>query len=136
MDPGTIIAVATTATTILSILSNYVQDVKNAREDVERLLKQIEDIRSLLLRIEKIAKSPGSAKLPALDTALTAIKQTFSDIQELIEKAKPKKSKRLMNKIALQALKWPFTKEQIANHITRLESEKVSLILALQADST
>lgn len=136
MDPGTIIAVATTATTILSLLSNYVQGVKNAREDVEGLLKQIEDIRSLLLRIEKIAKSPDSAKLPALDTALTVITQTFSDIQELIEKVKPKKSKRLMNKIGLQALKWPFTKERMANHITRLESEKVSLILALHADST
>lgn len=136
MDPGTIIAVATAATTVLSLLSKYAQDVKNAREDVERLLKQIEDIHSLLLRIETIAKSPYSAKLPALDTALTAIKKTFSDIQELVEKLKPKTSKRLMSKVGLRALKWPFTKEEMASYIVRLESEKTSLTLALQADST
>ena len=136
MDPGTIIAVATAATTVLSLLSKYAQDVKNAREDVERLLKQIEDIHSLLLRIETIATSPYSAKLPALDTALTAIKKTFSDIQELVEKLKPKTSKRLMSKVGLRALKWPFTKEEMASYIIRLESEKTSLTLALQADST
>lgn len=136
MDPGTIIAVATTATTILSLLSKYVQDVKNAQEDVERLLKQIEDIHSLLLRIEKIAKSPDSAKLPALEKSFTAIKKTFSDIQELVEKLKPKTSQRLMSKVGLRALKWPFTKEQMANYIARLESEKTSLNLAFQTDST
>lgn len=136
MDPGTIIAVATTATTILSLLSKYVQDVKNAPEDVERLLKQIEDIHSLLLRIEKIAKSPDSAKLPALEKSFTAIKKTFSDIQELVEKLKPKTSQRLMSKVGLRALKWPFTKEQMANYIARLESEKASLTLAFQTDST
>lgn len=136
MDPGTIIAVATTATTILSFLSKYVQDVKNAQEDVERLVKQIEDIHSLLLRIEKIAKSPDSAKLPALEKSFTAIEKTFSDIQELVEKLKPKTSQRLMSKVGLRALKWPFTKEQMANYIARLESEKASLTLAFQTDST
>lgn len=136
MDPGTIIAVATMATTILSLLSKYVQDVKNAQEDVERLLKQIEDIHSLLLRIEKIAKSPDSAKLPALEKSFTAIKKTFSDIQELVEKLKPKTSQRLMSKVGLRALKWPFTKEQMANYIARLESEKTSLTLAFQTDLT
>lgn len=133
MDPGTIIAIATTATTILSLLSKYVQDVKNAQEDVERLLKQIEDIHSLLLDIEKIAKSPD---LPALEKSFTAIKKTFSDIQEFVEKLKPKTSQRLMSKVGLRALKWPFTKEQMANYIARLESEKTSLILAIQKDST
>lgn len=136
MDPGTIIAIATTATTILSLLSKYVQDVKNAQEDVERLLKQIEDIHSLLLDIEKIAKSPDSAKLPALEKSFTAIKKTFSDIQEFVEKLKPKTSQRLMSKVGLRALKWPFTKEQMANYIARLESEKTTLILAFQKDST
>lgn len=136
MDPGTIIAVATTATTILSLLSKYVRDVKNAQEDVERLLKQIEDIHSLLLKIEKIAKSPDSARLPALEKSFTAIKKTFSDIQELVEKLKPKTSQRLMSKVGLRALKWPFTKEQMANYIARLESEKTSLNLAFLTDST
>ncbi|MCJ1346290.1 hypothetical protein MMC31_004505, partial [Peltigera leucophlebia] len=136
MDSGTIIAVVATGTTILSHLSKYVKDVNDARVDIERLLKQIEDIRSLLLRVEEVAKSPGLAELPALDMALTAIKKTFSDIQELVEKVKPKKSERLMNKIGVQALKWPFSKEQMAFHIKRLESEKASLILALQTDST
>lgn len=135
MDPGTIIAIATAATSILSLLSKYVKDVKNAQDDVDYLLKQIQDIQSLLQRIEKIDKSPHSAKLPALDTALKAIRKTFSDIQEPAEKLKPKPGKLFMSKVGLQALKWPFTKEQMANYITRLEGEKTSLILALQADS-
>lgn len=136
MDPGTIIAIVTAAGSILSLLSKYVKDVQNARDDVDYLLKQIQDIQSLLLRIEKIDKSPHSAKLPALDTALKAIQKTFSDIQELEEKLKPKPRKRFISSVGLQALQWPFTKEQMASYITRFEGEKTSLILALQADLT
>lgn len=105
MNPGTIIAVTTITITIFSLLSKYVQNVKNVREYIECLLKQIEDIHNLLLRIENIVKSSNSAKLPILEKSFIAIKKIFSNIQELVKKLKPKNSQRLISKVELQALK-------------------------------
>ena len=135
MDPGTIIAVITAAGKLLSILFKYVSDAKDAVEGVKRLSDQVDIIRSLLLEIGALAKASNAAELPASSMALTAIRQSLSDI-ELVEKLNPKTSQKTMRKMRFRALKWPFTKEQVAEYIRRLESDKGSLILALQADST
>lgn len=133
MDPGTIIALTTVAAKVLLLISKYFSGVKDARKDVERLLEAVKNIHSVLLRIEEIANGPDSAKLPAVGTAFTAIKKSF---QELEEKLDPKTTQKVMKLVGLRALKWPFTKEQVAEYITRLESNKASLNIAFNADQT
>lgn len=136
MDPGTIVGVVTASRTILSLLSTYFSDVKDAREDVKRFSKEVEDIHSILQKVEAIAKGPDAARQPGSGPALTAIEQSFSHIKELEEKLNPKTRQKIMKRVGLRALKWPFTKEQVTDYITKLERCKSSLNLALNADQT
>ncbi|MCJ1346681.1 hypothetical protein MMC31_004899, partial [Peltigera leucophlebia] len=105
IDPGTILAVSTAAVQVLSILFKYFSDAKDAVEDVKSLSDQVENIRGIFLEIEELAKGPDAAKLPASGRALTAIKQSLSDIEELVEKLNPKTAHRAMKKMGFRALK-------------------------------
>lgn len=136
MDPGTILAVSTAAVKVLSLLFKYFSDAKDAVEDVKRLSDQVENIRGLFLEMEALAQGPDAAKLTASGKALAATSQSLSDIKELMEKLNPKTTHRAMKRMGVRALKWPFTKKQVDDYIKRLESHKISLIFALNLDST
>lgn len=136
MDPGTILAAVTTSATVITLISRYYSSVKNAREDVKRFSASVEEIHSVLQKVQALASGPNVAKLPALDPAVAAIEQSLREITELEDQLNPKMGGKMMRRVGLRALKWPFTSKQMDEYITRLERRKAMLSLALNADQT
>lgn len=136
MDPGTILAAVTTSATVITLISRYYSGVKNAREDVKRFSASVEEIHSVLQKVQALASGPNAARLPASDPAVAAIEQSLREITELEEKLSPKTGGKMMRRVGLRALKWPFTSKQMDEYIVRLERRKAMLSLALTADQT
>ena len=105
MDPGTILAAVTTSATVITLISRYYSGVKNAREDVKRLSASVEEIHSVLQKVQALASGPNAAKLPALDPAVAAIEQSLREITELEEQLNPKMGRKMMRSVGLRALK-------------------------------
>lgn len=136
MDPGTILAAVTTSATVISLISRYYSGVKNAREDVKRFSTSVEEIHSVLQKVQALVRGPEAARLPASDLAVTAIEQSLREITELEDQLNPKMGGKMMRRVGLRALKWPFTSKQMNEYIIRLERRKAMLNLALNADQT
>jgi hypothetical protein len=51
-------------------------------------------------------------------------------------KLNPGKSRKIMSRIGLRALKWPFTSKQVDKIVSTLEGYEQAFTLALQVDQT
>lgn len=136
MDPGTILAAVTTSATVITLISRYYSSVKNAREDVKRFSATVEEIHSVLEKVQALVREPDAARLPASNPAVAAIGQSLREITELEEQLNPKIGGKMMRRVGLRALKWPFTSKQMDEYIANLERRKAMLSLALNADQT
>lgn len=136
MDPGTILAAVTTSATVITLISRYYSGVKNAREDVKRFSASVEEIHSILQKVQALARGADAARLPVSDPAVAAIEQSLREITELEDQLNPKMGGKMMRRVGLRALKWPLTSKQMDEYITKLERRKAMLILALNADQT
>lgn len=136
MDPGTILATVTTSATVITLISRYYSGVKNAREDVKRFSTSVEEIHSVLQKVQALARGPEAARLLVSNLAVAAIEQSLREITELEDQLNPKIGGKMMRRVGFRALKWPFTSKQMDEYITKLERRKAMLNLALNADQT
>ena len=133
MEVGTILAVVQISARVLSLLSKYYRDVKDAKGKVKRISEEIETFQDVLQSVQKVIEHSPS-KLPAVSiAAIVQLQQYLSDLEE---KLNPPKRKKLMDRVGLRALKWPFTNKEVEEWITKLNRDKTSLLLALSADQT
>ncbi|KAL9045426.1 MAG: hypothetical protein Q9214_001526 [Letrouitia sp. 1 TL-2023] len=134
MDPGTIVAVIQVASKVLSLISKYYLDVKDAKADIEHLINQITVYRKILQNVERLVERGGSKRLPA--ASVMAIKESHDDIKSLEERLTPSKRKKAMSRLGRTALTWPFSKDKFRECVTKIEKHIASLNLALNCDQT
>ena len=133
MEVGTILAVVQISTKVLSLLSKYYRDVKDAKEKVQLLSEEIETFQNVLQSVRNtVERSP--AKLSAVSVA--AIERSQQHLSDLEEKLNPPTRKKVMDRVGLRALKWPFTNKEVEEWITKLNRDKSTLVLALNSDQT
>ncbi|MCJ1467997.1 hypothetical protein MMC07_006623 [Pseudocyphellaria aurata] len=130
MDPGTFTAILETSGTAGSLIVKYYRGVKDAKEEVESLQTEIDDFKKVLLGIQGSVQSSDPAKLSHFSSLATAIEGSSSEIEKINHLLDPSKGKRLMRRVGIRALKWPFTKKEVQEHIERLERLKSTLSLA------
>lgn len=133
MDPGTIIAVVETSFSVLSLIAKYYSDVKKAKEDIEHLKTEVEALYNVLREIQDLVQH---SKIPFLASLATAIQDSLSDIENIKTKLDASERKKARSCIGLRALKWPFTKREVEEHIAKLEKHKTTLALALNSGQT
>ncbi|MCJ1464392.1 hypothetical protein MMC07_003005 [Pseudocyphellaria aurata] len=136
MDPGTIIAVLDLSSKVLSLIVKYYSDVKDAKEDMVRLKAELGAFHGILQRVQTLVQKYDATKLPSSTLLATAIETSLSDIEKMEQKLEPNKGKRAMSRVGFRALKWPFSKKEVVEHITGLEGHKTTLALALSSDQT
>lgn len=134
MDPGTILAVVTASATVLNCITKYYLDVKDARQDRERLHKEIEALHHVLKKVQNLAEGPNADKVPCLSSSVK--ESCFLDIKNLETKLDPGKGRKAMKKLGVRALKWPFDKNEVNGYINKLERHKNTIIAALGMDQT
>lgn len=130
---------------ILSVCYNYNATAQGAPSELSRMLKEMEDLRSVLQALEPIVKKAdisGQAKVPTLallcgsqgplETCLKEIKGLENKLN-LPEWTKTYGPKRIA---LLQSLQWPLKKAETIKTLEIISRIKGTLQLALHTDYT
>ncbi|OJK02214.1 hypothetical protein ASPACDRAFT_1879572, partial [Aspergillus aculeatus ATCC 16872] len=123
---ASVIAVIQLTGSLVRICAGYVQEVKNARNEIF----------SLQEAIKIYLHSRDGKALPTSSHLAKTITECLSDLRSLEAKIDPRSAGNLMRKFGLRALKWPLKRTEVNNMTQSLERYKSSFLLCLQVDQT
>jgi len=142
MDPLSITAslIATIQITgkVSSLCWDFRSSVKNARNDIARILEEINSLRSVLEALVKLAEDSDQENestlsvlksLAAKDGALPQCHSQLERIEKELQKYATSNGKR-----GKHALLWPFKEKDVSNHLSHISRFKQTLQLALVTD--
>ncbi|OCL10893.1 hypothetical protein AOQ84DRAFT_387205 [Glonium stellatum] len=136
---ASVIAVIDISAKIASLCFRYSTEVKNAKDDVERIQRKISDIKNLLEAVKQL-DGPNGLRLPATHRLSNSPEKCLLELQKLEKKLEkgldPGKTRTAMSLLGMRALKWPFTRKEVENIVTTLEGYMQIFSLALQVDQT
>ncbi|PYI17905.1 hypothetical protein BO99DRAFT_336654, partial [Aspergillus violaceofuscus CBS 115571] len=136
-DPLSITSLIIDVGDLIHRLLTYAKKVRDASSDIRRLTEELFGLKGILEHLSSQFESsspPETRKLAsvATDSLNSTLEKANESVQLLLLDLEEPTSrlKRLKQK-----LEWPFTQEQFATHLTRLERVKSWLIIVLSSDS-
>ena len=135
MDPLSIAASITTLLQLTGTIIQYLNSVKGAPEDRQRLLLELCNVSSILYILEDQASlaqqgDAWSSTLLSINGPNGPIKQFKTALERLEKKLRPVDGLRHIVKI----IAWPFQKEEITEILDVIERQKTLFNLARQND--
>lgn len=138
MDPisvtASIIAVIQLSSKLLSVCFKYSQCVVGARTDIERLKDSIESLNIALIEVNQLLNGPDGERLKSSHKLAKYLLDCSLLLDSLDRKTEAGKHQKLMRRIGMRALKWPFDAKEIDKIIKDLADGRETIHLALQAD--
>ncbi|CAG9994316.1 unnamed protein product, partial [Clonostachys byssicola] len=131
-----IIAVVQLASKIASILFQYSKDVKNAREDVERLTQAVTHLRTAAQGVKNLLECQNGERLRTSQDLAVVTKQAEEQLQKLDTRLEPSSRRQTMKRFGFRALKWPFQSSEAQKLVSDIERCTQTMNLALQIDQT
>ncbi|CAI7609840.1 unnamed protein product, partial [Penicillium glandicola] len=140
MDPlsgaASVIAVIQLTGSILQICGKYLNNVKNAKQDIQRFQEKVAALSQVLHSLDELIRGSDGNKLTATQDLIHNIAKCSSALTNLKEKINPETTQRHMRKWGLRAFKWPLARSEVDFAIMELESYKTTFTLSLQVDQT
>ncbi|CAI7673674.1 unnamed protein product [Penicillium pancosmium] len=133
---ASVIAVIQLTGSIVKLCGGYIQEVKDAQEEIFILQKAIAGLQDTLQDLHKLLQSNDGMALPTSSRRVSNITDCLSDLRALEAKLDPGRGNRMMRKVGLRALKWPLKRAELEGVIQNLEKYKSSFVLSLQVDQT
>ena len=139
MDPiglvETLVAIVQVSGKLTTLCLDYTSQVKDAPEDINRLLAEVRSLSAILQRLIDVAETDASmVSLPSLQRVeskggiLAICLADLTDLAGLLKKAASNSSKR-------QALLWSLKQEDVAKTIQKISQAKSTIQLALAKDT-
>lgn len=137
MDPATAIAVGQVSANVVSIIWKYYSEVKDAKSNIMHLANEIQDFHDVMQRFQDLLQKGNlAAKIPASGSLKATIEQSLLDIKALESKLDPGTGAKVMKRFGKRALKWPLTKKEVDEWVTKFQRLKATANLALNTDQT
>jgi hypothetical protein len=131
---ASVIAVVDVSVKVTALCSQYITDVKGAKNEIECIQNKVGDIIGIMKKIEELLDGPQKAQLSTTHGLFESLDQCLQQLQQLKEQLEPRKIRKFMRWIGFRALRWPFTSKQVKDTLSSLEAYKDSFILAIQVD--
>ena len=129
---SSIIAVVQIAGSVAKLCGGYIADVKDARQDIERLQQKAATLRDVLQRMVKANDRTNPKPRNLSDDVLKSVDQCLQDLGRLQEKLQPKTRHKTMSRVGLRALKWPLSKSSVNEEVRMIEGYLAIFNAALQ----
>ena len=136
MDPGTALAVTQISAKVISTISKYYSDVKDAKNDIMQLSTEVEDLGNTVSKVEDLLSGGESEDLPVATQLLPTLESSQKELELLEKRLNPGRGDKMMRRVGKRALKWPFSKKEVEECIDKLQRFKATLTLALVTDQT
>jgi hypothetical protein len=133
---ASVIAVIQLTGSIVKICGSYIQEAKDARNQVMFLQRTVAGLESVLHKLRELLQEPCDTKLCTSSSLVNNISDCLSRLEGLKEKIDPVRGKPMMRRLGIRALKWPLKRTEVDKIIQDLERYKSSFILSLQVDQT
>ncbi|KAJ6118780.1 hypothetical protein N7471_013400 [Penicillium samsonianum] len=133
---ASVIAVIQLTGTLVKLCGGYIQEVKDARDEILTLQRAIAGLQGTLQDLQRFLQSNHGKALPTSSRLVSNFTDCLSDIRALEARLDPGKGKKLMRKVGLRALKWPLKRTEVESVIHNLERYKSSFLLSLQVDQS
>jgi hypothetical protein len=133
---ASVIAVIDMSAKIASLCFQYSIAVKDAKDDIERVQREVGDITHILEKIKQVLDRQGKTRLSTTHGLFDSLSQCLRELEDLKVKLEPGKTRKTMSRIGVRALKWPFTSKQVDKIVSILKGYEQTFSLALQVDQT
>ncbi|KAH6988788.1 hypothetical protein BKA56DRAFT_512722, partial [Ilyonectria sp. MPI-CAGE-AT-0026] len=133
---SSVIAVVDLSAKVFSLCLQYSREVKNAKDDIERLRKEVADFKTTAEQVQKLLKGPRGQQLEASQQLDSAINGGHATLEKLAQELEPSKGRKAMTRFGIRALKWPFDSKGIEDTIQHLARCRGIILLALSVDQT
>jgi Fungal N-terminal domain of STAND proteins len=131
-----VIVVIDISAKIASLCFQYSVAVGNAKEDIGRLQRKVNDIKDVLGEVQQLLDGRDKKRLSATNKLLDSLKECFQQLEELKTQLEPGKTRKAMSRFGVRAFKWPFTNKEVEKIVASLERYEQTFLLALQVDQT
>ena len=131
-----VIAVIQLTGSLMKICGGYIQEVKDARDDIITLQRTVTGLQGILQTLHKFLQARSETRLPTSSRLVNDITDCLSDLRTLEENIDPGRGKKMMKRLGLRALKWPLKRTEVERIVQALERYKSSFTLYLQVDQT
>ncbi len=132
---ASVIAVIQLTGTVVKICGGYIQEVKDARDDIISLQRTVADLEAILQKLKELLQEPRGIKL-STSLLVNNISDCLACLEAVEKKIDLGRRKRMMKRLGIRALRWPFKRSEVDRIITNLERYKLFFTLSLQVDQT
>lgn len=131
---ASVIAVIQLTGSVLQLCGGYIQEVKDARDDIIALQRTVAGLNLILQKLMEFLQSHNGTLLSTSGQLLGNITDCSSRLSALEEKIDLRKGKKMWSRFGLRALKWPLKRREVERVIQDLERYKSSFNLSLHVD--
>ncbi|KAI1124256.1 WD40-repeat-containing domain protein [Nemania abortiva] len=128
------LAVAELSAKVISLCLQYSREVKHARDDIERTIKNVTNFQTVAKELEDLLNGPHREQLQASQKLRDALEGSQVQLGSLHDKLIPSKTRQKMSKLGVRALKWPFESKEIEKVLQELVRCMEPVTIALQID--
>ncbi|KAF2835972.1 hypothetical protein M501DRAFT_1007778 [Patellaria atrata CBS 101060] len=97
---------------------------------------EVDHIKDVFKDLQRLLQGPDGATLSVSQRISLSIKDCLSQLEKLEDQLKLGNTRKVMRRLRVRALKWPFTSKQIEKIISSLKRYEQTISLALQVDQT
>ncbi|KAH6974799.1 vegetative incompatibility protein HET-E-1 [Ilyonectria destructans] len=133
---ASLLAVVHSSAKVASLCFYYYRDVKNAKDDIDRLQREATNLKKASESVQLLLKGPNGAKLEASQELMVAAKDSLLQLRELEQVLSPGTARKAMSRVGLRALKWPFQNKDVEKIAQGLGRCTHAISLGLQVDNT
>ncbi|KAH7190147.1 hypothetical protein DER44DRAFT_118087 [Fusarium oxysporum] len=133
---SSIIALVDLSAKVLSLCFQYSREVKNAKDDIERLRKEVAAFQATTEELKSLVEGSRGKELRASRQLVSVIEDGRSTLGKLAQELQPSTSRKAMRRFGVRALRWPFQSKDIQGTIQNLAGCRANIFLALNVDQT
>ncbi|KAJ9257824.1 hypothetical protein DTO195F2_5456 [Paecilomyces variotii] len=141
---SSVIAVIQITGSIIKICWGYIGEAKDAKEDIQYLVKVVEDFQTVLERLRSLLDGQNGQKLHVTQVLSRTIAECQWELEKLGEKldaGRPKekndenrKRDKVIRYLGWRSIKWPLERKEVEKIVSRIERYKRVFLAALQLD--
>ncbi|KAJ9270399.1 hypothetical protein DTO212C5_3642 [Paecilomyces variotii] len=141
---ASVIAAIQITGSVIKICWGYIGEAKDAKEDIQYLLKVVEDFQVVLEKLHCLLDGQNGQKLPVTQVLGHTISECQWELEKLGEKldaGRPKekndenrKRGKIIRYFGWRSIKWPLERKEVEKIVSRIERYKRVFLAALQLD--
>ncbi|KAH7202847.1 hypothetical protein BKA60DRAFT_499219, partial [Fusarium oxysporum] len=133
---ASVIAVVELSAKVFSLCLQYSREVKNAKDDIERLREEIATFQATTEELQTLIKGPHGKELKSSQRLKSTIEDGRSRLEKLEQQLQPPTHRKVISRFGARAFKWPFERKDVEETIQNFARCRENISLALNIDQT